>query len=818
MRAQGPDGHIFEFPDGTAQEIVSSVIRRHYAGSPPRPRQMRPVEARAMDADPGVNAQAQQQIARAPVDAEADRVYREARSQEGSGGNLESQITGERHAAQDYRDAYWQQEHIHPEETGIGAWATHVSDRLGVGDEIANAAARIGQTMVNAGHRMRNEPVTISAGTAGQVADDISGDRGRHYAQEHPIASGFATAAGILAAGNPDIAAPSALAVGPRGPVPINPGTISRPVSALRAGLSTAATDAPFAVARQEGDIGRRAEQAAPEIAASAVIGSTLQAGANALTRNGTRAATRAAQFEQAGVRPTLAAVNGRGAGAFTKAIGENPIGGNVRTNLQNSINDTRDAAARIAQGYGQPGQPELVGENVQAGIRRFSGDTQYPVPAAPHAGQNARQTPVQHWSFEAKANALYDDVFRDIEQAEQRYLQGQGRRIANQPRAARPLTTQNSRAVLDEIAQSVHSQGLRDIILDPQIERFRQTLVNDRGGIRFRDLRQFRTYVRNLQRRPMLRQGVDDAGLQRLEQALTQDIQSSAQRIIGPNAGPSAARRLQQVDRFYRNGSQRISSALQQFTNQGVAGAGAYQRILKLASTGGRENSRALISLKRTLQPDEWRQVVATVIDHMGEVRPSAADAMEPGAFSVASFVTNYAKLSDDGRRALFGAYGGGGARANRLMAELDNLVQVGGLQKGVEQFTNASRSGSSAQQVGTLATGAGAAAAAATGNVAPLAGWLGLLATMRVTGEALTNPGFVRWLVSAPRAGQATGGARHQLAMLAQLAARDPALAPIYTDLAQHMLPSGGGPETTPQRTPAALPQPQTSPALSQ
>jgi hypothetical protein len=272
----------------------------------------------------------------------------------------------------------------------------------------------------------------------------------------------------------------------------------------------------------------------------------------------------------------------------------------------------------------------------------------------------------------------------------------------------------------------------------------------------------------------------------------LTEDIYAAATEI----GGEAAAAQLRRVDQFYRAGQNRIATALEPFENMDGSGGGraAYDRILSLARVGGSQNSRALQSLRNSLRPDEWREVAATIIDDMGHVANSNPQALEAGAFSVDRFVTNYARLSDDGRRILFGGRG-----TENLFGELDNLARVAGYQKGVEAMANRSRSGINVQNVGF-----GAALLNPSSAPSALAG----LAGMAITGEMLTNPGFVRWLTSASRSGASVGGARQHLAALARLASRDPALMPLYTDLAQRL---GVSPEN-----PQAQPQPRREPEL--
>jgi hypothetical protein len=678
-------------------------------------------------------------------------------------------------------------------------WVSQFGRNLGVLDEMMGAGAFLTQGAENAMRRVNRQPIRVTAGEAGAAAMDFERDQQARYAREHPMLDVAATGAGILASAQPDVAASGVFTAAPR-------------MSAFRAGATTAATAAPFAVARQEGTLLERAPGAAVETGVAGVFGVGGQALGNALaSRAVPRAAANADAFQRAGVRPTLAAVNGRGAGALTKAIGENPFGGNVRNALQASIDDTHAAAERIGGQYATAAPNDVTGQNVIEGVRRWARGTGEGLDDAAARTGNTSQSgnnsawniPTRQWSFGDKANALYDDVFGRIDAVEQAMtgFRGQQRishtRGARGPRTRNPVTVSETRTVLNDIIGNVNSNRIASIVNDPQLVQVHRALRGENSDVRFRDLRALRTHVRELQRRPMLRQGVDDAGLARLEAALTSDIIQSAETI----GGVRLANELRRVDQFYRAGMQRINRALEPFGRDGTTGARAFANIVTMASDRSGQNIPALRQLREALRPDEWRGVAATLIDHIGRAGRGAPE--EAAGFSVGNFIRNWDGLDPRARQILFGSDGN-----QNLAAELDNLAHVARLQEGVEQFTNRSRSGSSAQNVSTIGAGGGAVVAMATGNPAPMAAFIGAIAGLRVTGEVLTNPAFVRWLVSAPRAGGTPGGVSHHMQMLATMAGRDPALAPIYTDLSHALGLPAPSRQHRPQQTREAAP----------
>lgn len=614
---------------------------------------------------------------------------------------------------------------------GIGDFTQQIVRSLGIGDEIDAGANAGRQALHNA---LTGDARQSPAQAATEAAQETNAQQA-DYARQHPNLNTLATVAGVPATAGTPVA--------------------TGPISAIKAGLTAAGIDAPFALARQEGDLQERLPGAAQEVATTGLFGAGLTALGNRLAPLILpRAASRAGQFERAGVRPTMAAINGGTSAGVTKMIGENFVGGaGVRARLQGSLDDTATSARNLAEQYGQHESPENVGEAVQGAIRNFARGGEIP----PNVRVNPAAIPSRDLGFGTKANALYDHVFERIGADEAAHIAGQ---------TGATVTTDATQAAIRQIQGRVTAPAVGELVQSPLVGRIGQALEADHGALRFQDLRQLRTWVREARADPQLRMNTSEADLARLEGALTQDIYSSAREI----GGDYAEGMLRRADRFYGAGMRRINDVLRPFTN--ASPRGAYDRIISLAREGGRQNSRALNSALNSLPTDLRRQVAATVIDNLGRVSAGHPEALQQGAFSVDRFVTEYARLSPEGRQALFG-----GAGREALRDSLDNLAQVAGYQKGVEAMANRSRSGVNVQNVGT---GMGLLN---PGTSVPTMATLG---GMMLTGEALTNPAFVRWLTSASRSAASVGGIRRQLSMLSRLAARDPALSPIYSDLA--------------------------------
>ena len=474
------------------------------------------------------------------------------------------------------------------------------------------------------------------------------------------------------------------------------------------------------------------------------------------------------AQFDRAGVDPSLAAVRGRGAAGTANAIAENPVGGNVRRRFAANVEQAGTKAGQIASGYGTPTSTVTLGENAQAGTKTFMQGKGAAVP-------NPRAAPSSKVTFGDKAEGLY----RRAEAA------------VGAPDA--PIDLVNTQRALADATASFSDPNLSARFSNSVVQGIAEDIQAAGGRLSWSDASKLRSKIRTrLLKDPQLRGTVDDAAVSRIYGALTDDLEAGASAL----GGPGAARAWQQANRFYRAGVERQAKALDSVFGAG-SGEKAYDQIVSAASSGARADVRKISAVKRSLPPEQWGDIAATVIDRMGRPTAGAANAVDGEAFSVSTFLTNYAKLSPQGREILFGSLGGGGQGATALKGELDNLAQVVARLKDVEKGANVSKSGVSLQNTGTTAAVGGGIAAAAMGNPAPLVGVTGGLAGMRLTGEMLTNPAAVRWLSKLAQASaRGPGAVRAQTAALSRAARTNAALQPLAAAVQQSSgLPTAAG-----------------------
>lgn len=480
------------------------------------------------------------------------------------------------------------------------------------------------------------------------------------------------------------------------------------------------------------------------------------------------------AKFDAAGVDPSIAAAGGKGASAVANAVAENFVaGGRARAAMGRQVGQVASNADRIAQGYGSTRGPQIAGEDVQAGVKAFAKDKDVPT------------------SFAAKTGAAYDDVFDKLDTAMAGKTEpGRASAVVDDQFPGKvtvggsQITTPATTAALSGIRDGVQSSSIADLIKDPTLSKAAKALsdANEAKDLSFSDLRRLRTWVRDAKSNPELRQSIGDANLGKLEGALTQDIYSNADAL----GSPTLAGQLRRTDQMYAAGMNRIQTALKPFADA-KSGENAYSRIVQAAGSGSTADAQKLLSLKRSLAPEDWGDVAATTIKQLGSSTGSLDD------FSLPTFVSGYAKMSPRGRQILFGSIGGGGAKATNLATELDNLVSVADDLKSLQKGANASKSGVSGQTVATLSGVGGGLTAAAMGHPAVLGATATGLGGMAVTGEMLTNPAAVRWLANMGKASKAGPQAvSSQLGRLRIAARSNVALLPLLHASEQALLPS--------------------------
>jgi hypothetical protein len=192
------------------------------------------------------------------------------------------------------------------------------------------------------------------------------------------------------------------------------------------------------------------------------------------------------------------------------------------------------------------------------------------------------------------------------------------------------------------------------------------------------------------------------------------------------------------------------------------VLAAGSDAKALQYAMEGSEQSTQRLWQLRRSLKPEEWDVVAASIFDTLGRAKPGAQGGSMLGEvgndFSVATFLTNWQKLNagQPGRTTRDVLFGG--SQYGHVKGAINDLVTVVESLKSSQKLGNPSGTARSTAWNGLFAGLGGSLGAIGTGTVtgtlaSAAAGAAGHFAAGYGTARLLTSPKFVRWLTTSAR-----------------------------------------------------------------
>ncbi len=248
-------------------------------------------------------------------------------------------------------------------------------------------------------------------------------------------------------------------------------------------------------------------------------------------------------------------------------------------------------------------------------------------------------------------------------------------------------------------------------------------------GGLPYSTVKALRSRVGEKINNLSLIDDASKADLKRLYGALSQDLSSYAGQF-----GPRALNATRRADNFYRAGIRRIEN-IETVINK----KGGPEKVFNAVMSGTKEGATVLRSIMKSLKPDERKMVSAAVVRRMGKATPGQQD-VTGEAFSINTFLTNWARLSPEARGVLFGRFG------DRFKKDMDSLA---GLASNIRSGSEVFRNPSGTQQAISLQAITGATAAAlAFGQIDMALAALSGVAAANLSARLMTNPRFVNWL----------------------------------------------------------------------
>ena len=287
-------------------------------------------------------------------------------------------------------------------------------------------------------------------------------------------------------------------------------------------------------------------------------------------------------------------------------------------------------------------------------------------------------------------------------------------------PQTLTPL--EKTRKVAQEIAGDYALQGRSGV--GKAVEFIEESLAQA-NGLPFQGIKKLRTDIGEKLKNKIGLQtsGISETEFKRIYGALSDDLRQAAING-GGEKGLKAYERANKFSSAVKNRMERLQKFVKADTNEGV-----YNSIIQMAGSKGGADAARLNQLRKTVEPEVWKEVAGTAVEKMAFKRVG-----DDIVFSPEQFLTEYSKLSPAGKHFLFNASGQG-----KLAKELSHLATVSGKFKDIAKLANKSSAavpmfGAGAVTGGTL-----------SGFVSP---WISvpLLSSAPVMARVLSKPTTVR------------------------------------------------------------------------
>jgi hypothetical protein len=294
------------------------------------------------------------------------------------------------------------------------------------------------------------------------------------------------------------------------------------------------------------------------------------------------------------------------------------------------------------------------------------------------------------------------------------------------------------------------------------ELERLRENIA---GGVTVQGLRDARTQLSEGVFNGQLRSNSEKGRWKQVLGSVAEDIDAGL-RSVGRD---DAANMFRTADKFWSERVEHIDKVLQPILGNDRGGESVLQTIETMAR-GGAGGSVRLSRLLNNMTKEEAGNVRAAIIDRIGKATPGAQTA-EGTAFSPATFLTNWNKLTPQAKSALFSDKG--------LRQNLDDIAMLSEGMKASQAMANHSNTG--------MAIGSNVGGGIVLAAAHPVLAVIGA-GSQFVTGKLMASPGFARMLARTAKM-PPEAAKRSMRDQLGVLATREPLIAADARALQQHL-----------------------------
>lgn len=413
------------------------------------------------------------------------------------------------------------------------------------------------------------------------------------------------------------------------------------------------------------------------------------------------------------GVKPTLSTATGSNTAkmieeGLAKYPGSAGVINKAKADEFKAIDSFIEKMTDEAQRTGDSTQ---LGEDIKRGLTRFTQD------------------------FSDKSEKLYDELWREIPKGTRIQtkhfrdsLESIANRYQNDPQLNDILGNKTVNQLLQAISERPIDPEKADLILEvtgelaPKAEKAQPLTVDSVKALRSR-------IGASLDDPALLSRDLEESDRRQLYDALTKDIEQAAN-----HTGDKAARAWRRANDYWRAGRTRIDDYLNPIFRANT-GDNIYRNIFgatdkKLATLSPQ---RAMV-LMRSLPDEVAAKVRGEVIARLGESSPAKG-----GGFSPDVFVTNWNRLPERSKRALF---------ADSVTR--DQLEALGRYSDQLKALSKDRNFSNTAHHVALYGVLSGSLFPAFLGNFLPAAGFAASIPAARVSAKLMNNPKFIEWLAS--------------------------------------------------------------------
>lgn len=329
---------------------------------------------------------------------------------------------------------------------------------------------------------------------------------------------------------------------------------------------------------------------------------------------------------------------------------------------------------------------------------------------------------------------------------------------------SALTIPPRNALSKIDELITDLRNAPSTNASAITNLQKLRSDLA---GGMTAKALHSLRHEIRDGVYDGGLRSSKDQSRMKAIGEAMSDDMLG----YLDQTGNKRTADSIRQADRYWKDRVEHIDQVLQPLIGRdGQKGGEQIVQALETMARGNFGGNKRLGRLLKEMTPEEAGNVRATIIDRIGKATPGQQTA-EGGAFSPATFLTNWNRMTPQAKETLF---------SNKALRQnLDDIALLSERMKASQAMSNHSNTSLAAQ-----------------GSVGLQLGWavshfpsflMGSVAQYG-TGKLMASPGFARWLAKAPER-TSEQAARKYSEQLGVLATREPLIAMDAKALQQHL-----------------------------